>query len=410
MRTLACLAMSMFLCIFLPACSVDSDVGEDAGQDSGGQEEVNVTGDDGGEVDAGSDPGMDAGEDAGVDDGYDAGLDAGTDAGSDAGSDAGNDAGSDAGTDAGQDAGGGDLDDECGTGATAAECWDCKFNPETPGANYEQFDYILGSHCLGTNHQDITGIERVVFLGDSVTVGTPPNTIQSYRFVLGALLKDKYGLSSSDVKSCADWGARNDDLLLPPNQQILECFPTVPDTRRTLVIMTVGSNDLFAMAQRWSDGLDAGEDMEVVGQEIMGMAEHTMGLFDDAIHWFTDDPNKFPNGVFVMFANIYEYTDGTGDMSSCVLCGAVGLCVDWPQGREPAFFMGEQYMRTAVETGTDMIFLLENFCGHGWYYDDPQNPCYTGPNPERWIDITCLHPEPIGHQQISDMFMSVIEE
>jgi hypothetical protein len=72
--------------------------------------------------------------------------------------------------------------------------------------------------------------------------------------------------------------------------------------------------------------------------------------------------------------------------------------------------MGEHYMETAVNTGTDMIFLLENFCGHGWHFDLPESQCYLGEDSERWIDITCLHPEPIGHQQIADMFMAVIEE
>ena len=42
---------------------------------------------------------------------------------------------------------------------------------------------VIGSHCVGTNHQDIDGIERVVFLGDSITVGNqledcfPPETL-----------------------------------------------------------------------------------------------------------------------------------------------------------------------------------------------------------------------------------------
>jgi hypothetical protein len=33
-----------------------------------------------------------------------------------------------------------------------------------------------------------------------------------------------------------------------------------------------------------------------------------------------------------------------------------------------------------------------------------------GPDAERWIDITCLHPEPLGHEQISNMIQLVIEE
>ncbi|NJK32083.1 MAG: hypothetical protein HC927_06510 [Deltaproteobacteria bacterium] len=55
------------------------------------------------------------------------------------------------------------------------DCLDEQFaSGENPGPDYTGLDVIVGSHCLGTNHQDITDIERVVFLGDSVTVGTPP--------------------------------------------------------------------------------------------------------------------------------------------------------------------------------------------------------------------------------------------
>lgn len=33
----------------------------------------------------------------------------------------------------------------------------------------------------------------------------------------------------------------------------------------------------------------------------------------EAVAWFRE-PGRFPNGVFAVFANIYELTDGTGDV------------------------------------------------------------------------------------------------
>ena len=45
-------------------------------------------------------------------------------------------------------------------------------DPETEGGpDYDQFSPVIGTHCAGTDHQDIADVERVVFLGDSVTVG-----------------------------------------------------------------------------------------------------------------------------------------------------------------------------------------------------------------------------------------------
>ncbi|MEQ9323824.1 MAG: hypothetical protein RIF41_31965, partial [Polyangiaceae bacterium] len=58
---------------------------------------------------------------------------------------------------------------------TVAECYQGAFvNPLMGGPDYDQFMPVVDSHCLGTDHQDITNVEHVVFLGDSVTVSTPP--------------------------------------------------------------------------------------------------------------------------------------------------------------------------------------------------------------------------------------------
>src|SRR5687768_18186447 len=59
--------------------------------------------------------------------------------------------------------------------------------------------YTLSLHdalpicCSGTNHQDIKDVEKLVFLGDSVTVGTPPTTPNDfYRMRLEKELKKKF--------------------------------------------------------------------------------------------------------------------------------------------------------------------------------------------------------------------------
>ncbi|MBW1873216.1 MAG: SGNH/GDSL hydrolase family protein, partial [Deltaproteobacteria bacterium] len=253
----------------------------------------------------------------------------------------------------------------------------------------------------GTNHQDIDGIELVVFLGDSITAGTPPTPMsQFYRYILTGFIEDKFG--QVETRNFAEWGARSDDLLLPSKQQIINAFPDLPEQKRTLVVITVGGNDFFKMAEAANEGVSA--------EEIMDMAIEAVQLFEDAINWFFEDPSRFPNGVFIVFANVFEYTDGTGNMSSCPSCFFVGLCGDWPEGRAPAIYLNESYMRIAKETNTDMIFLLENFCGHGWESELAEGQCYLGPDTPRWIDITCIHPTPEGHQEIADMFWKVIDE
>lgn len=305
---------------------------------------------------------------------------------------------------------------------TVADCYaDAFVNPLGDGPDYDQFDPVVGSHCLGTNHQDITGVERVVFLGDSVTVGTPPTgNGDIYRSKLAHALANKFGLSGpsflwetvdlvngrslvqedGDFASCSKWGARTDDLV----GQMNSCFPSNKLGERTLVVMTMGGNDLSSLTQDSIDG--------VSNQELWASTEAFVALQREAVEWLTED-GRFPNGVFVVFANFFEFTDGTGEVESCEVSGLAGFDEPVPSPQELAemvIWANEQYAKIAVDTGTDMLFLLEEFCGHGFNSDNPAAPCYRGPGTARWFDLTCIHPNPTGHQHITDMFMAVVDE
>ena len=273
-------------------------------------------------------------------------------------------------------------------------------NPKKPGPNYDQFFPKYAKHCNGTDHQDIKKIQKVVFLGDSITAGTPPTMFWDYyRNRLVALLEKKFG--KLEVKNCSKYGARVDDLLKPPHKQILTCLPTLPEKKTTLVVMTIGGNDGHAWAKAAGEGKSMTEIMKKVDTAIKDMK--------DAVQWFRK-PGRFPNGVHVIFSNIYEYTDGTGDLLSCPLAIFAGLKGKWPQGRTAYLKFNEQFMKIAVDTKSDIIFMLENFCGHGFKAKDPKNECYRGPKAETWFDLTCIHPSPKGHEQIAKMFMSVVNQ
>jgi len=244
-----------------------------------------------------------------------------------------------------------------------------------------------------------------------------------YRARLAEALADRFGLEepsflwksasldgtavvreSGDFASCAKWGARADDLLRD-NTQIADCFPEDRRDERTLVVMTIGGNDISSITKA---GLE-GEPVEDVWEQT----REFVGLMRDAVEWFHEDPSRFPNGVFVIFANMFEFTDGTGDTESCPGASVAGYGGEWEDPdalADMVIWANEQYMDIAVSTGTDMVFMLESFCGHGFNYDDPSAPCYRGPGTERWFDDTCIHPNPTGHQAITDMFMAVVDE
>jgi lysophospholipase L1-like esterase len=264
----------------------------------------------------------------------------------------------------------------------------------------------------------------VVFLGDSVTVGTPPSlSSQYYRTILADALASKFGLNapdffwqtidvfngtsltqeSGDFASCAKWGARTDDLI-QDSTQIADCFSQSDLQKRTLVVMTMGGNDLASLTKAATDG--------ATQPELWAQVQGFVDLMRDAATWFRE-PGRFPNGVFLVFANMYEFTDGTGEVQSCDVSGLAGFDEPVPSPQELAdlvIWANEQYLSIAVETQSDMIFLLEDFCGHGFKADDPAAPCYRGPNTDTWFDLTCIHPNPTGHQHIADMFMAVVNE
>ncbi len=334
--------------------------------------------------------------------------------------------------DSGSGSGSSSESSDDGTGETGIfeQCFGDQFvNEPNLGPDYDQFAPTIGSHCLGTNHQDITGIERVVFLGDSVTVGTPPSLPGDvYRSKLADSLAATFSLAfgeggnsellwqlvdvfngvsiardSGAFSSCAKWGARTDDLLAP-GPQIADCFPEETRDLRTLVVMTMGGNDISSLTQDSIDGFTE----EMLWAEIMSAVE----LERAAVEWLKD-PANFPNGSFVVFANLYEFTDGTGDVMSCDVSGLAGFDQPIPapdQLADMVVWANEQYMSIAVDTGSDMIFMLEAFCGHGFNAADPTAPCYRGPGAETWFDLTCIHPNPTGHQQITDMFAAVVAE
>lgn len=308
-------------------------------------------------------------------------------------------------------------------GLTLGErCFPEIFDPTRAAPNYDQYHPVIEDGCAGTHHQDIQGVERVVFLGDSVTVGTPPTPSAGvYRALLADALAARFGLAppsalwrtanpltgeastrtSGAFSSCAKWGARVDDLMRD-DHQVEDCLPETDRSLVTLVIITIGGNDVASFTK---DGAHASY------AESRQRVEEFVGLLRETLLWLKT-PGRFPNGVHVVFTNLYEFTDGTADMASCPAASVAGFTEPWDHPEDLEALMiwaNEQYLAMAVETGSDMVFSLESFCGHGFHNEDPAARCYRGPGTPRWFDVSCIHPNPEGHQALADLFMSVID-
>jgi lysophospholipase L1-like esterase len=273
------------------------------------------------------------------------------------------------------------------------------WHPELDNPHYEQFVPVVADHCQGTHHQDIRGVERVVFLGDSITAGTPPTLPnQLYRMRLEQRLREAFGQDIT-VDNCSRIGARSSDFFDGNTPQLAPCFPYPEDARVTLTIMTMGGNNMADLQRVGQDGAPL--------EETMGRANLYLDEMDRALG-FLKDPQRFPNGSFVVFSNLYEFTDGTGDVASCASARLAGLTGVWNDGPQVLIHVNEQLMRLAVQHRADMLFTLEHFCGHGFHNNDPGARCYRGPDTPRWFDLTCIHPTPTGHGVLADMFAQTI--
>ncbi|MGZ3418785.1 MAG: hypothetical protein ACXVEE_13015 [Polyangiales bacterium] len=311
------------------------------------------------------------------------------------------------------------------------------------GPDYDKYHPVIGSHCLGTNHQDIKGVEQVVFLGDSVTVCTPntkhplpTDNAHCYRNQLAESLATKFSLDegnaldwgfwkSYDATSglggkmwsgvfgdCSKWGARTDDFL-GGGGQLGNCFPTGKSDKKTLFVFTMGGNDISALTKMGASASDA--EVAAGYPTVWDAAKNVIKDLEDAVVWM-QDPARFPKGSYVVMGNPYEFTDATGDVGSCPAAGLAGF-KDWkkPEAQvDIVVWILENYMRIAVEKKVDLIFTLEKFCGHGYVATKATTPppgaCWLGPKAELWFDETCIHPSDPGHAEISKMFTAVVNE
>ncbi len=294
---------------------------------------------------------------------------------------------------------------------------------------------VLNATCTGTNHQDIAGIERVVFVGDSITAGAPlpadwttldlAEPEEWYRNRLALELAARWGLEapdwfwqnvdltsgeslsklSGDFANCSKWGARTDDLH-KDNDQLADCIPEDARDQHNLVIMTIGGNDLYSLLNDVKDAVD---------QETI-RAEWQEGIDDlsDAVHWLTDDPATFPGGIDVIVANIFDVTDadGAADIADCEGAQMLGLDdpLKQPFTQELVLHWQQSLLALSAETGIDVALMGENFCGHGYNWDDTTGRCYRGGDATLYLDATCEHPSPDGHAAIEALMLGVIDE
>lgn len=155
----------------------------------------------------------------------------------------------------------------------------------------------------------------------------------------------------------------------------------------SIVLLTVGGNDLKNQF-RPAAGSTALRALDAHLRTVMA---------------FFRDKTRFPDGVSIYFANVYDVSDGEDQFYQClpglVLPGLSATVAQWSNA----------YTRVASDYDATLIDAWTLFRGHGFNYANRNNPHYQEDDPSLWIyDRDCIHPNNRGHHMLRAAFWHAI--
>lgn len=234
-------------------------------------------------------------------------------------------------------------------------------------------------------------LDRVVFLGDSITYGYGIDVAANqYKNLLvenhdrrwptfaGDDLTARYG--AVEVLDASRNGAETDDL-----QGQIDQLRSQPTDGTTAVFVTIGGNDLVG-ALTSPGGLD----------NIAPRIEANVADAVDALQAL------YPQS-HLLFTNVYEPTDGEGQTNACFM----GLSV---AAAEPA--LDDANARTlalAKDRGFAWVDLRGHFKGHGFNHERETIDAYHDDDPTLWLQSDCIHPNARGHHELRRLFLAAFD-
>jgi lysophospholipase L1-like esterase len=240
--------------------------------------------------------------------------------------------------------------------------------------------------------------QHLVFFGDSITAGygiakpeavytalLQANRDRAWPDFAGDDLHARFA-NLGDVLDVSIPGATTASVLEEQLPMIeAEWGPVVEG--QVLVMGTIGGNDLTEMIFSGAD-LDA------------GTAELLANL--KALTDFFADPVRFPDGAYVAITNVYEPSDGVGQVDECFFGLDLSAVV-------PTFEQLTVDSRAQAERdGWAWVDLRGHFRGHGFHYDD-EGDWYDAEDPTLWFQDDCIHPNERGHHEIRRLFLAAVD-
>jgi len=255
----------------------------------------------------------------------------------------------------------------------------------------------------GTLPQPARQHTRWVTLGDSISTGFGASPGHGYTALLW----------HNDGVWYPDWCARDLETFFPDLEKNnfaqnavttvevlgwqLDQIPTGAD-QPTLITITIGGNELIH-----DYGRSPPRDTAVYGCEDADCLTWSYSFQDrlEQIFVFLRDDARFPEPIDIYIADIYDPSDGTGDISGSGL-------PDWPDGLVTLGYWNERIRETAVEYDATVVCIHDIFLGHGLFHDDPDNPYYDATDPTYWYFINLEDPNDLGYQAVRRVFWEAI--
>jgi hypothetical protein len=242
----------------------------------------------------------------------------------------------------------------------------------------------------------------LIGIGDSVTAGFGATDRHGY-FEL---------LLQNDDAGCPDMKGRDLRRVLPDlsfqnlsvsyttsEEHLKDQVPKIksyPPGVRGIVVVTTGGNDLIHDYGRSAprDGAAYGCTYEQALRWKESFRARLKGILDGVIA-------RFPGGCDVFLANIYDPTDGVGDIQHANLALPV-----WPDGVRVLPLFNDVISETCGSyPNVHLVDFRSAFLGHGIHCSDSRNAYYRKDDPHYWYFDNLEDPNDRGYDAIRRLFL-----
>ncbi|HUJ71884.1 MAG TPA: SGNH/GDSL hydrolase family protein [Verrucomicrobiae bacterium] len=172
-----------------------------------------------------------------------------------------------------------------------------------------------------------------------------------------------------------------------------------PSTVRGIVVITTGGNDLIHDYGRSAprEGAMYGCSYEQALRWKENFRGRLRGILDGVVA-------KFPGGCDIFLANIYDPTDGVGDIEHANL-----LLPAWPDGLKVLPLFNDIIAETCRSyTNVHLVDFHAAFLGHGIHCRDRFNKHYRKEDPYYWYFVNLEDPNDRGYDAIRRLFLNEI--